>query len=51
MLNRLQFVAESEFYSVYVYEEGGKILVLLGFGICENLEEISRVGEGISTCS
>ena len=45
MLNGLQFVAESEFYSVYVCEEDGKILGLLGFGIRENVEEVSRFGE------
>jgi GNAT superfamily N-acetyltransferase len=45
MLNRLQFVAESKFDSVYVCEEGGKILGLLGFRIRENLEDVSKFGE------
>jgi N-acetylglutamate synthase-like GNAT family acetyltransferase len=45
MLNRLQFVAESKIDSLYICEEDGKILGLLGFRIRENLEEVSRFGE------
>ena len=45
MMNRLQFVGESKFDSLYVCEEEGKILGLLGFRIRENLEEVSRFGE------
>ena len=45
MLNRLQFVAESKIDSLYICEEDGKILGLLGFRIRENIEEVSRFGE------
>jgi N-acetylglutamate synthase-like GNAT family acetyltransferase len=48
MLNRLQFIAESKFDSLFVCEENGTILGLLGFRIRENIEEVSRFGE-IST--
>ena len=45
MENRLQFVEKSEFDSLFVCEEDGKILGLIGFRIRENLEEVSRFGE------
>jgi len=48
MMNRLQFVKESKFDSLFVCEEDSKVLGLLGFRIRENLEEVSRFGE-IST--
>jgi len=45
ILNRLQLVAESPIDSLFVCEENGKILGLLGFRIRENIDEISRFGE------
>jgi len=45
MMNRLRFVEESKFDSLFVCEADGKILGLLGFRIRENLEEISKFGE------
>jgi N-acetylglutamate synthase-like GNAT family acetyltransferase len=45
MLNRLQFVNESRFDSLFVCEEDDTVLGLLGFRIRENLEEVSRFGE------
>lgn len=45
MLNRLQLVRESKIDSLFVCEEDGQIMGLLGFRIRENLEEISRFGE------
>jgi N-acetylglutamate synthase-like GNAT family acetyltransferase len=45
VVNRLQFVEESKFDSLFVCEENGQILGLLGFRIRENLEEISKYGE------
>jgi len=45
IMNRLQFVAESKFDFLFVCEENGAILGLLGFRIRENLEEVSRFGE------
>lgn len=45
MTNRLQFVGESKFDSLYVCVEDGEILGLLGFRVRENLEEVSKFGE------
>jgi GNAT superfamily N-acetyltransferase len=45
MMDRLEFVEESKSDSLFVCEEGGDILGLLGFRIRENLEEVSRFGE------
>jgi N-acetylglutamate synthase-like GNAT family acetyltransferase len=45
VLNRLQLVAESPIDSLYVCEDNGKILGLLGFRVRENIEEVSRFGE------
>jgi N-acetylglutamate synthase-like GNAT family acetyltransferase len=45
MLNRLEFVAESKVDSLFVCEEDGRLVGLLGFRIRENLEEMSRFGE------
>ncbi len=45
IMDRLQFVEESKFDSLFVCEEDGNILGLLGFRIRENLEEVSRFGE------
>jgi GNAT superfamily N-acetyltransferase len=45
MRNRLEFVAESKVDSLFVCEENGRIVGLLGFRIRENLEEMSRFGE------
>jgi len=45
MINRLQFVSENKSESLFVCEEGNKIIGLLGFRIRENLEEVSRFGE------
>jgi N-acetylglutamate synthase-like GNAT family acetyltransferase len=43
--NRLRFVDDSKFDSLYVCKENGKVIGLLGFRIRENLEEVSRFGE------
>ncbi len=43
--DRLQFVEESKFDSLFVCEEDRVILGLLGFRIRENLEEVSKFGE------
>jgi hypothetical protein len=45
MNNRLNFIEYSPFDSLYVCEENGDILGLLGFRIRENLEEVSKYGE------
>jgi N-acetylglutamate synthase-like GNAT family acetyltransferase len=45
MLNRLDMVERSKIDSLYVCEENGEILGLLGFRIRENLEEVNRFGE------
>ncbi len=45
MENRLQFVEKSEFDSLFVCEEDGRVLGLIGFRIRENIEEVSRFGE------
>ena len=45
ILDRLQLVAESPIDLLFVREENGKILGLLGFRIRENIEEVSRYGE------
>jgi GNAT superfamily N-acetyltransferase len=45
MNNRLEFIEDSPFDSLYVCEENGTILGLLGFRIRENLEEVSKYGE------
>lgn len=43
--NRLQFIADSPFDSLYVCEENDEILGAFGFRIRENIEEVSRFGE------
>jgi N-acetylglutamate synthase-like GNAT family acetyltransferase len=45
MLDRLRMVEGSTIDSLYVCEEDGKIVGLLGFRIRENLEDVSRFGE------
>ncbi len=45
MNSRLKFVAESAIDSLFVCEEDGGVLGLLGFRIRENIEEESRFGE------
>ena len=45
MENRLKFVAESPFDSLYVCHEHGNVLGLLAFRIRENIEDVSRYGE------
>ena len=45
IMARVQFVEESKFDSLFVCEEEGEILGLLGFRIRENLEEVSKFGE------
>ncbi|WP_193580971.1 GNAT family N-acetyltransferase [Paenibacillus aceris] len=44
MRNRIDFVAQSPFDSLFVYEED-KIMGTLGFRIRENIEDIVRYGE------
>lgn len=44
-LNRLHLISESPIDSLFVCEEHGKILGLMGFRIRENIEEVSRFGE------
>jgi N-acetylglutamate synthase-like GNAT family acetyltransferase len=45
MMDRLRFVEESKVDSLFVCEQDGQIVGLLGFRIRENLEEMSRYGE------
>lgn len=45
MLKRLQMVKKSRIDSLYVCEDGKKVVGVLGFRIRENLEEPSRFGE------
>ena len=45
IMDRLQFVEESKFDSLFVCEEDCRILGLLGFRLRENLEETSKYGE------
>jgi GNAT superfamily N-acetyltransferase len=45
MENRLKFIAESPFDSLYVCHENGVVLGLLAFRIRENIEDVSRYGE------
>jgi N-acetylglutamate synthase-like GNAT family acetyltransferase len=45
MLARLRLVEASAIDSLYVCEDNGKVVGLLGFRIRENLEEASRFGE------
>ncbi|MCF8564653.1 GNAT family N-acetyltransferase [Alicyclobacillus tolerans] len=45
MENRLKFVAESPFDSLYVCHENGVVVGLLAFRIRENIEDVSRYGE------
>ncbi|MHB8062590.1 MAG: GNAT family N-acetyltransferase [Ruminiclostridium sp.] len=45
MVNRLNFVANSPFDSLYICEEGKEVLGLLAFRIRENVEEVSKFGE------
>ena len=45
MENRLNFVANSPFDSLYICEEGKEVLGLLSFRIRENVEEVSKFGE------
>jgi N-acetylglutamate synthase-like GNAT family acetyltransferase len=45
MQDRLKMVEESKIDSLFVCEENGIILGLLGFRVRENLEEASRFGE------
>ncbi|MCL6625705.1 MAG: GNAT family N-acetyltransferase [Alicyclobacillus shizuokensis] len=45
MEERIEFVSNSAFDSLYVCHEDQKVLGLLGFRIRENLEESSRYGE------
>ena len=44
-MNRLQFIEASKVDSLFVREEDGQIVGLLGFRIRENLEETSKYGE------
>ncbi|NQX66014.1 GNAT family N-acetyltransferase [Paenibacillus alba] len=44
MKNRIDFVAQSPFDSLFVYEED-QIMGTLGFRIRENIEDIARYGE------
>ncbi|WP_283214754.1 GNAT family N-acetyltransferase [Paenibacillus sp. HWE-109] len=44
MKDRIDFVAQSPFDSLYVYEED-QIMGTLGFRIRENIEDIARYGE------
>jgi len=45
VIDRLQFIEDSNTDSLFVCEEDSQILGLLGFRIRENLEEKSRFGE------
>ncbi len=43
--NRLQFIGKSKSELLFVCEDKGKVIGLLGFRIRENLEEVTRYGE------
>ncbi len=43
--NRLQFINESKSELLFVCEDRGRVVGLLGFRIRENLEEVTRYGE------
>jgi GNAT superfamily N-acetyltransferase len=45
MKNRLDFVKESPFDSIYVFEECGIVKGTLSFRIRENIREVSKYGE------
>ncbi|HUW65589.1 MAG TPA: GNAT family N-acetyltransferase [Spirochaetia bacterium] len=45
MQDRLLFVANSPYDSLYVCEENGRVVGLIGFRIRNNLEEVSKFGE------
>lgn len=45
MKNRLEFVSQSPYDHLFVYEEEDHVLGTLGFRIRENIEDISRYGE------
>jgi GNAT superfamily N-acetyltransferase len=45
LMNRLDFIENSPFDSLFVYEVNDSVIGLLGFRIRENIEENSRYGE------
>jgi len=45
IINRLQFIEGSNIDSLFVCEEDGQVMGLLGFRIRENLEETIKYGE------
>jgi GNAT superfamily N-acetyltransferase len=45
MVNRLDYVSKTFLEELYVYDEDGKILGILGFRIREAIEEVNRYGE------
>lgn len=45
MINRLDYVSKTFLEELYVYDENGKILGILGFRVRECIEEVNRFGE------
>ncbi len=45
MINRLEYVSKNFLEELYVYDQNGKILGILGFRIRESIEEVNRYGE------
>lgn len=45
MINRLEYVSKTFLEELYVYDQNGKILGILGFRIRECIEEVNRFGE------
>jgi GNAT superfamily N-acetyltransferase len=45
MVNRLDYVSKTFLEELYVYDENGTILGILGFRVREAIEEVNRYGE------
>ncbi len=45
MINRLDYVSSNFHEELYVYDESGEVLGILGFRIRECIEEVNRYGE------
>jgi GNAT superfamily N-acetyltransferase len=45
MINRLEYVSKNFLEELYVYDENGVVLGILGFRVRECIEEVNRYGE------
>lgn len=45
MINRLEYVSKTFLEELYVYDENGVVLGILGFRVRECIEEVNRYGE------